>query len=292
MASAPDFLSGPPMPTLAQLHPQVVHFVVALLMVGVVFRLISLTPWFKFTNHAAAVLLIIGTVAVYVGVKSGEAAHGPVERIPGARAAVVAHEDAAEWLERAFTGVVILELAALGLAIRPRTQRFAKLAHVASALVGIWGGTILYRTAELGGQIVYKYAGGPGLRSGEAVDVERLLLAGLYNQSVADRRADRPADAARLIAEMARRFPNDTSVQFLLVESQLRDLQDPAAAQRSLAGISVAPTDIRLGSRRANLAADIWLAMQQPDSAKAVLDAAIAAFPQNTRLKARRDSMP
>jgi uncharacterized membrane protein len=280
------------MPTLAQIHPQVVHFAIALLMVGVVFRLVSLTGRFKFTNHAAAVLLLVGTVAVYVSVKSGDAAHGPVERIPGARPAVIEHEEAAEWLERAFTGVIILEALALGLTMRPATQRYVKVAQVASAVVGIWGGTILYRTAELGGQIVYKYAGGPGLRSGESADIERLLLAGLYNQSVVDRRAERLEDAARLVDEMARRFPSDTTVQFLLVESQLRDRKDPAAAQATLAGISLAPTDARLGARRANLAADIWLAMQQPDSAKAALDAAIAAFPQNTRLKARRDSMP
>lgn len=280
------------MPTLAQVHPQVVHFAIALLMVGVVFRLVSLTGRFKFTDHAAALLLLIGTVAVFVSVKSGDAAHGPVERIPGARPVVVEHEEAAELLERVFTGVVILEALAFGLMLRPRTQRFVKVAHVASALVGIWGGTILYRTAELGGQIVYKYAGGPGLRSGEDADVERLLLAGLYNQSVVDRRAQRPEDAARLIDEMARRFPADTTVQFLRVESLLRDRNDAAAAQSALAAIQLAPTDARLGSRRANLAADIWLAMQQPDSAKAALDAAIAAFPQNARLKARRDSMP
>lgn len=280
------------MPTLAQIHPQVVHFAVALLLVGVVFRLVSLSGRFKFTDHAAAVLLLVGTLAVFVSVKSGDAAHGPVERIPGARSVVVEHEEAAEWLERVFMGVVVLEALALGFTLRPRTQRFVKVAHVASALVGIWGGTILYRTAELGGQIVYKYAGGPGLRSGEDADVERLLLAGLYNQSVIDRRAQRPEDAARLVDEMARRFPADTTVQFLRVESLLRDRSDAAAAQSALAAIQLAPTDARLGARRANLAADIWLAMELPDSAKAALDAAIAAFPQNARLKARRDSMP
>ncbi|HRN54005.1 MAG TPA: hypothetical protein PK788_10945, partial [Gemmatimonadaceae bacterium] len=238
------------MPTLAQIHPQVVHFAIALLLVGVLFRLISLSGRLKFTNHAAAVLLILGTIAVFVSVKSGDAAHGPVERIPGARPIVVEHEEAAELLENIFTGVVILEALALGFAVVPRTHRFVKITHVASALVGIWGGWTLYQTAELGGQIVYKYAGGPGLRSGEPADVERLLLAGLYNQSVADRRADRPADAARLVSEMARRFPSDTTVQFLMVESQLRDLNDPAAAQQTLAGISLAATDARFGARR------------------------------------------
>ena len=279
------------MPTLAQLHPQVVHFAVALLLVGTLFRLVSLSGRFKFTNHAAAALLILGSIAVLVSVKSGDAAHGPVERIPGVRAAVIEHELAAEWVERIFLGVALLELGALAMVVSPKTQRFAKGALVASALASVWGSTALYRTADLGGQLVYKYAGGPGLRSGEDADVARLLMAGLHAQAQADRRAKKPEDAARLIEEMTRRFPGDTTVQFLRAESQLRDLNDAAGAMATLQGITPAADDARFGARKATLMADAWVAMQQPDSAKAVLDAAIAAFPQNTRLKAKRDSL-
>lgn len=282
----------PTIPTLAQLHPQVVHFAIALLLLGVLFRLISLTGRLKFTNHAAATLLILGTIATLVSVKSGDAAHGPVERIPGVRSAVVEHEEAAEYTEDIFFAVLLFELAALGMAVPLRTQKLVKFAHLASAVVGIWGATTLYRTAELGGQLVYNYAGGPGLRSGDDAHITRLLMAGLHSQAQADRRANKPADAARLIDEMALRFPDDTTVKFLHVESMLKDRNDPAAAQTALNAISLGAEDARNGPRKANLGADIWMAMSQPDSAKAVLDAAIAAFPQNTRLKARRDSLP
>lgn len=281
------------MPTLAQLHPQVVHFAVALLLLGVLFRAISLSGKLKFTDHAAAALLILGTIAALVSVKSGDAAHGPVERIPGARPIVIEHEEAAELTHDVFVAVALLELIALGMALSPKTAGKIRLGtHAASALVGVWGGWTLYKTAELGGEIVYKYAGGPGIRSGAPEDVERLLLAGLYAQSQADRKAGNKVEAARLIDEMALRFSADTNVRFLQVESLLKDREDPAAAMTALDAITMMSSDARNGARRANLRTDIFLAMGLPDSAKATLDAAIAAFPQNVRLKARRDSLP
>lgn len=280
------------MPTLAQLHPQVVHFAIALTLVGVLFRLVSLTGRLKFTNHAAAVLILLGTIATLVSVKSGDAAHGPVERIPGVRPMVIEHEEAAEWVERILLGVLVIEAIGLGLSLSPRTERFARAAHVASAAVGIWGGVALARTAHLGGQIVYEYAGGPGLRSGEDRDVSRLLLAGLHAQANLDRKEKRVEDAARLVDEMARRFPTDTTVQFLRAESLLRDRAQPADAMAALNAIGVRADDARLAPRRAMLASDAWMAMGQPDAAKSELDAAIKEFPQNARLKAKRDSMP
>lgn len=138
---------------------------------------------------------------------------------------------------------------------------------------------------------MYNYAGGPGLRSGNPRDVERLLLAGLYNQSQADRKAGRSAESASLIDEMAKRFPEDTTVRFLHVESLLLDRKDYAAALAALDSISVAPTDARLRPRHVTLKADIYLALGKPDSARAVLAPVIAVFPQNTRLKAKLDSI-
>lgn len=58
------------MPHLAANHPQVVHFAIALLLVGVAFRLIPLSGRLTFTKHAAAVMLL-GTLAAAVSVRSG-----------------------------------------------------------------------------------------------------------------------------------------------------------------------------------------------------------------------------
>jgi uncharacterized membrane protein len=280
------------MPSLASLHPQIVHFVVSLLLVGVVLRIVSLTGRFKFTNHAALTLLVIGTAAAWLAVKSGTLAHGPVERIPGTRDLVIEHEELGERARNVFLAVVAIELLAVGLSRKENVARYARFAHVASAIVGVFGSFVLYEAAEHGGELVYSYAGGPGLRTGDDKDVERLLLAGLYNQSRVDRRAKRGADAAILVNEMARRFPGDTTIRFLHVESLLLDAKNYPAALAALDSIPVAPTDPRFGSRRATLKADIYLAQGRPDSARATLAAAVAAFPQNTRLKAKLDSIP
>jgi uncharacterized membrane protein len=279
------------MPNLASFHPQIVHFVVGLLLVGVALRIVSLTRRLRFTDHAALTLLLIGTVSAALAVKSGTDAHGPVERIPGTRNLVIEHEEDGEKTRNIFFVVAAIELVAFGLARRTDMLKYVRVAHVASALVGVFGAMELYDTAEHGGELVYSYGGGPGLRTGDPKDVERLLLAGLYNQSRNDRRAGRGADAAILVNEMARRFPNDTNVQFLKVESLLMDAKDYRGAMSALEGINVPANDPRLGTRRASMKADIYLAMGMKDSARATLASAVTAFPQNTRLKARLDSL-
>jgi uncharacterized membrane protein len=281
------------MPNIGSFHPQIVHFVIALLFVGLAFRIVSLFRWrwLDFTNYAATALILIGTAAAVLAVKSGTDAHGPVERIPGVRPAVVAHEEHGESARNVFLGVAAIELIALGLLSKPSLARYARWAHVASAALGIFGAIPLYEAGEHGGELVYSYAGGPGLRSGEAQDVERLLMAGLYNQSRIDRREKRHAEAATLVNEMVKRFPNDTNVKFLRVESLMLDTRDYSAAVAALDSISVAPNDARMAPRYATVKADLYLAMGKPDSARAALSQAVAAFPQNRRLKIKLDSI-
>ena len=55
--------------------------------------------------------------------------------------------------------------------------------------------------------------------------------------------------------------------------------------------ISVPDGNARLRSRQATLKADIYLVQGKPDSAGAVLAPVVAAFPTNTRLKAKLDSI-
>jgi len=279
------------MPNIAQFHPQIVHFVVVLLLVGLGFRIVSLTPWFRFTNYGATTLLLMGAVAAMLAVKSGTDAHGPVERIPGTRDLVVHHEELGEKARNIFLVVALIEIVAWGLGRTQTRARFARYGHVASALVGIYGSVVLYEAAEHGGELVYSYAGGPGLRTGDPKDVERLLLAGLYNQAQVDRREGRSADAASLIAEMGKRFPNDVDVKFLQAESQLRDSKNYPAALAAVNAIPVPENNSRLQSRKGTLQADIYLAMGKPDSARAILAPLVAANPRNTRLKAKLDSI-
>jgi uncharacterized membrane protein len=278
------------MPNLAEFHPQIVHFVVALLFVGVVLRLISLTGRLTFTNAAAATLLLLGTGAAVLAVRSGTDAHGPVERIPGVRDAVIEHEDDATLARNIFLGVAAIELIALALS-RAGAARYVRIAHFASAIVGIVGAVQLYEAAEHGGELVYAYAGGPGIRSGNPADVQHLLVAGLYNQSQLDRKNGKHAEAAALIDQLAKQRPGDTTVRLLRVESLVIDSKNYPAAIAAADSISIDPKNARLVARKATLQADAYLALGKPDSARAVLAPVVTAFPQNTRLKAKLDSM-
>lgn len=279
------------MDSLAALHPQVVHFAIALLFVGVPLRFMSISGKILFAKHAATLLLLLGTAAAAVSVKSGDDAHGPVERIPGVRAAVIEHEEHGERARNVFLVVAAIELLALGLGARGAATKVLQGTYLASALVGAYGLGALYEAGEHGGELVYAYAGGPGLRSGDTTDVKRLLLAGLHAQAQADRKAGRPADAARLTQEMATRFPDDTTIKFLVVESLQKDAQDLPGALAAARAIAVDPENARWVTRQASVVADLYTAMGHLDSAVAVLAPVAARFPENARLKAKLDSL-
>jgi uncharacterized membrane protein len=272
------------MPNLGSLHPQIVHFVVALLLVGVALRWIGFTGKVPFAGPAATTLLLLGTLAAVLAVSSGTDAHDVVERIPGVGAAVREHEDWGHSTRTVFLVVAGLEVVALLLARRPVWRRWAL---VLSGLVGLYGCYAVYETADRGGKLVYSFAGGPGLRTGDTTDIGRLLTAGLYEQAMVDRARHQPTDAAALLDELARRSPGDTAVQLIHIESQLRDRQDAKGALVALAALHPATDNPRLVVRVGMLTADAYVALGQPDSARAVLRRLVAQFPTFQRLKDR-----
>jgi uncharacterized membrane protein len=268
---------------VAPYHPQIVHFVIALLVVGVIFRLLSLAGRPAFLGPAAFTLLLVGTIGSFLAVRSGDAAHGPVERIPGVRPAVIEHEEWGERTRNIF--VIVIAIEALGLAMWRSPRRRMVLA--ASAVAGLVGLYALYETGEHGGELVYSYAGGVGIRSGDPQDVRRLLLAGLYQQAQVDRREGRAADAAVLISEAARRFPDNVEVQLLAAESLLLDKKDPQAALTALRLIEPPRDNRPIGMRHTLLTADALVASGQRDGAIAVLQGFLTAYPDAARVKER-----
>jgi len=269
--------------SLAPLHPQIVHFVIALLFAGVVFRCIAVTGRAAFTGPAAAVLLLVGTLGAVLAAKSGTDAHGPVERVPGARAAVVAHEEWGERTRNIFLVVAALEIAAL----IPAAQRWRKGVHLASALVGLAGAFSLYEAGEHGGELVYAYAGGVGIRSGNPDDVGRLLVAGLYHQAMLERKAGRTAEAARLIGQLAQRYPDDTSARLLAIESLIVDQKDGRAALAALASFPVLLDSRFLRFRIGLLRADAFASAGMRDSARAILETMAGEFANNRAIQDR-----
>lgn len=271
---------------MAVLHPQVVHFVIALLIVGVLFRALSLLGRPTFLGPAAATLLLLGTVAAFVAVYTGEAAHGPVEQMPGLRPAVEAHEAWGERTRNIFFVVLVAEVIALLLRNSPRSR----YALIASTVVGVVGLGALYEAGEHGGEIVYAYAGGVGTRSGDPQDVANLLRAGLYQQALSDRAAGRAGDAAGLLDVAAQRFPTDVEVQLARAESLLLDRRDAAAAIAALQGIKPPADNRAIRIRHAMLTADALEAAGQRDGAIATLQQLLMTLP-NPRAQQRLDAL-
>jgi uncharacterized membrane protein len=271
------------MPDLAPYHPIVVHFTIALLMAGAVLRWLSLTGRVPFASPAASSLLLVGMGAAFVAVKSGLAAHGPIERIPGVAPAVMAHEQWGDRAHNTFLLVAVAEVALLVLARRGRARPVA----IVSAVLCVPAVLCLYEAGEHGGDLVYSYAGGPGLRTGRPEDVSRLFIAGVYNQAQADRKAGRAQDAAAEIALAAARFPSDPNVQLMAAESALVDRKDPAAALDILGRITIDQSDARMRIRHGLLMADALTAAGRADAARAMLRQLAAAFPENGRIKQR-----
>jgi len=277
------------MPSIAALHPQIVHFVIALLIAGVLFRLVSLTGRFTFTSAAATTLIVAGTLATVVAVISGDQAHGPVERVPGARAAVVEHEEWGVRTRNIFIAITVLELAVLGLTTMK--HRFARGATIASAIVGVIGRGVLYEAADHGGELVYGYAGGVGIRTGNPADVHRLLIAGVFHQASQDRQAGYPEASTQLVEATARRFPDHLELQLFAAEWKTDVQKDPAGAIRRLDTLSLGQAEPRLRIRAGLLRANALVAQGNIDGARAVLQTLKNENPTNQQIQQRLDEL-
>jgi uncharacterized membrane protein len=271
---------------MGALHPQVVHFAIALLFVGVLFRAASWLGRPAFLGPSATALLALGTLAAIAAAYTGDLAHGPVEQMPGLRPAVEDHEFWGSWARNIFVIVLLAELVALALRNSPK----ARYALMTSTAVGVLGLGALYEAGEHGGEIVYAYAGGVGTRSGNPRDVANLLRAGLYQQAVADRTAGRPGSAAALLDIAAQRFPNDVEIQLARAESLLIDRHDVMATLEALRAI-MPPADNRaVRIRHGMLTADALVAAGQREGAIATLQQLLAAVP-SPRVQQRLDAL-
>lgn len=149
----------------------------------------------------------------------------------------------------------------------------------------------VFETAEHGGALVYEYAGGPGLRTGNPEDIGRLLRAGLYNQAMLDRREHRLESAAALIEEMGRRWPDDVEIQVMAADSKLRDAGDPTAALAAAEAIVSRVEDARLKRTATLIEVYALAALGQKDSARAIVEQLAAANPGIARYRTLADSL-
>ena len=104
-------LTLPPIPSWQAIHPLVVHFPIALLLIAPLFIVIGLAqkPERSFPFLLAALILMaIGTASTFVAASSGKAAGELVENAAPAKAVLEQHEELAEITEIAFSALTLI----------------------------------------------------------------------------------------------------------------------------------------------------------------------------------------
>jgi uncharacterized membrane protein len=151
----------PPLPSWDGLHPLIIHFPVALLLVAPLFVLLGLAV----RTHrrafllSALLLMILGTTSAWVAVATGEAAGKLADRTPEVNAVIEHHSTLAERTRLAFT---VLTLLFAGLLVGPqllkREPAEAATIVVAALFLAAYGvgALVLANTAHNGGRLVHE----------------------------------------------------------------------------------------------------------------------------------------
>ncbi len=157
----------PPIPGWAGLHPLIVHFPIALLIVAPLFILLAiLFPRARMAMAASAVVLMLaGTIAAFVAVEAGEQAAELADRTEAIAPVLDRHAELAEQTRTAFAILTVLYAAALAAPRFTRKRQWGGRAFVAMSVVYLllYGGglLLLVNTAHQGGLLVHQF----GVRS-------------------------------------------------------------------------------------------------------------------------------
>lgn len=153
----------PPIPSWDALHPLIIHFPIALLLVAPIFIVVGavLQPA-KGRAYliAAMILLLVGTAAIFVAVETGEAAGKLAERVPGMERVLETHESLAERTRAVFS---VLSIIFVALLVAPRllkktdTRLTTTILPLAFLVLYGAGALLLVNTAHNGGRLVHEF---------------------------------------------------------------------------------------------------------------------------------------
>ena len=151
----------PPIPTWDGVHPLIVHFPIALLLVAPVFVVLGLVVGARSRVFAvsALILMVLGTAGTFVAVATGEAAGKLADRTPEVNRVLEHHEQLAERTRLVFTVLTVVYAGLLaGPAALKRGLPRAPVAVLTVAFLAVYGAgvVVLANTAHNGGRLVHE----------------------------------------------------------------------------------------------------------------------------------------
>jgi uncharacterized membrane protein len=152
----------PPIPSWTELHPLIIHFPIALLLVAPLFIIAGIVANQQKGRPfliAALTLMVLGTAGAFFAIATGEAAAEIVERTPAAKLVLERHEELAEMTRIIFSVLTVLFAAILflpGLLKREASGVTARILSLAFLVLYSTGAVILVNTAHNGGRLVHE----------------------------------------------------------------------------------------------------------------------------------------
>lgn len=152
----------PPIPSWDALHPVIVHFPIALLLVAPILVLIGSFVPNKTRSFliAAFILMLIGTITAWIAVSTGEDAGEIAERMVNAEAVLENHEELAETTSKVFTALTAIfgVIVFAPMLIKKELPSVVLTVLNVAFLVFYGAGTILLiNTAHEGGRLVHEF---------------------------------------------------------------------------------------------------------------------------------------
>lgn len=150
------------------LHAMIIHFPIALVMVGFLAEIVGIISKKEFFGKAAFYLLILGTIGVISAYISGQYAGDGIVETGALKNALETHEDAAAlslWL------MVGASLVRIAFVLFKKYQVILKWISFVLFLLGVLS---VARTGYYGGNLVYKHAAGVQINLGFDAQSENL----------------------------------------------------------------------------------------------------------------------
>lgn len=145
---------------ITHLHPMIIHFPIALLIIGFLSDLLGLITKKNFFTQSGFYLLLLGTIGVVAAYISGDATSDGITEAGALKQSLETHEEAAA------IAVWVVSITAIFRLVLVLFKDYRGILRMLSLTLFLVSVLAIGRTGYYGGELVYKHAAGVQLNLG------------------------------------------------------------------------------------------------------------------------------